>query len=288
MPGYVQKNRTAFRRLMQMFRRGVRANASAVCDEWLMRANFEAGFHDGIRLERGDFLFGREETARLVGIGPGQVRTVATRLVKLGELTIRATSHGSIGTWCQFDTYVEPPLKNHQQPDHTPTNGRPSDDHSEEHESNRAGENAYAWNAAKNQESSTGSFSTSNSLNAGTDNGAWWSTNLGRYYERKLREVGFDLDGNAGTDPRHKANLARKNHNLAADFVSEYGEEVMDLFLDEAMKDRVNNPGAFLRQIMVEGPRNDEVYKAQNEPEPGSSSSVRDANTTTADEDLPF
>ena len=59
MSGYVQKNRKAFRRLMQMFRRDVRINAWAVCDEWLMRANFEAGFHDGIH-----------ETALLVGICP--------------------------------------------------------------------------------------------------------------------------------------------------------------------------------------------------------------------------
>jgi hypothetical protein len=132
MSGFIQLEREPFRRLMQKFRARQRAGAHAFWIEALMRANYEDGPYDGELLKRGQFLFGREEMARTLGLSERQVRTLTERFKKLSELTIETSSRGTKTTIVNYDTYVGSPPQNDQQNDQQTTSKRPANDHSEE------------------------------------------------------------------------------------------------------------------------------------------------------------
>ncbi|MSR83014.1 MAG: hypothetical protein EXS58_08830 [Candidatus Latescibacteria bacterium] len=103
--GYIQKQRSPFRELLQKIPPRLRANAWAFWDLALMRCNWE---DEAGGLRRGQFYFGRQEMAEELGLTPQKFRTVLKRFCDLGELTIQANNHGSRGTVDQFNIYVEP------------------------------------------------------------------------------------------------------------------------------------------------------------------------------------
>ena len=136
MSGFIQKYRTPFRELMRKFPRNLRIRAWAFWDEALMRANWEPGFIDGEPLERGQFVFGREEMAEVLGISEREFRTIRDRFLKVSELTVESSNRGTIATIVNFDIYVRNISQTDQQSDQQSgqqtTSKRPANDHSVE------------------------------------------------------------------------------------------------------------------------------------------------------------
>ena len=115
-----------------MFRPALRCSASALWIELLLRANWEDGHFDGQQLKRGQVVFGREELGECTGIGVQTVRTVLNQLKNMGKLTIKSTSHGTIASITEYDTYVGIPSKTNQQTNQQLTSNQPATNHSEE------------------------------------------------------------------------------------------------------------------------------------------------------------
>lgn len=129
---FIQLRRSAYRNLMQQFPHRLRAGAAAYWIEVLLRANYEPGHANGQLLQRGQFLFGRDELAKTVGLSPRNVRTLTDHFEKHAELTINATSHGSIGTIVNYNAYVGTAFATDPPNDQQMTSKRPASDHSEE------------------------------------------------------------------------------------------------------------------------------------------------------------
>jgi hypothetical protein len=282
--GYIQKDRAAFRRLMDMFPRKIRPNAWAVCDEWMMGANFEDSIKEGHELKRGDFVFGRDNTALLTGVGVSQIRTIIRYLKKFGEVTIKATNRGSIGHWCNFDHFVHPPTVNNQQSSQQVTSKEPATNHSEEQKSGKAEESCNGYALQKKQPSEASSTGIEGTEYRSGEN-EWWETEVGKRIEEELRDFDYDLDGQFGKTPAHKANISKKNRSIVFKYVSDHGSDVFHYIIREAEKRQPQSPGAWLRQVMLEGPRDDEVYKSQFSVVGNDYSEAED---TTIDDDLPF
>ena len=129
---FIQLRRNAYRSLVKKFRKRLRAGAAAYWSEVLLRANYETSHHDGELLERGQFLFGRDELAETIGLTPEKIRTINQHLQRYGELTIKTTRQGSIGTIVHYDTYVGTAATNNQPTNQQITNEQPTNNHSEE------------------------------------------------------------------------------------------------------------------------------------------------------------
>lgn len=111
MAGFIQMRRDPFRELMRSIPRSQRAATWAFWHEALMRANYEYANE----LERGQFVFGRDEMAKTLGISVSTVRTIVRRLVAASELTTVSTGKGTTATICKYDTYINTPENNGQQ-----------------------------------------------------------------------------------------------------------------------------------------------------------------------------
>ena len=83
-----------------------------------MRCNWQ---DEKCGLKRGQFYFGREELAAMLGLKEQPVRTVLDKFVALGELTIESNNHGSTRTVVNFDTYIELPNTDSQRTNQQPT-----------------------------------------------------------------------------------------------------------------------------------------------------------------------
>ena len=71
-----------------------------------MRARQRPGVMNGVELERGQLVYGEEEIGVACGLTRHRVRTLLDRLVKLGELAIKADNHGSTATVVRYGVYV--------------------------------------------------------------------------------------------------------------------------------------------------------------------------------------
>jgi len=78
-----------------------------------------------IRLEPGQFVFGRKKAAKDLGIGEQQTRTRLDFLLNSGKLTIKTTNRYSIITVVNWDTYQGEERENNQQPNQQATNKQP-------------------------------------------------------------------------------------------------------------------------------------------------------------------
>ena len=104
--GFIPLRRAPYRDFKRKFPGKIRAGAVAFWSEALVRANFEDGYHEGELLRRGQFLFGRDELGKNIGLTVSKVRTIVERLEGLGELTTKSTSRGTVGTIVHYETYV--------------------------------------------------------------------------------------------------------------------------------------------------------------------------------------
>ena len=265
---------------MNQFPKRIKTTAWAFCDEGLMRANFEDGQRHGLTLKRGQFLFGREEMADLIGVKSGQIRTIVDRLIGFGVLTTKPTSSGTIATFCDFDSYNTPPGESNQQNPQRRAIVEPAKAHSEEQKSKRAGDDGMS--SALSKKDSTGVPRQEQM----EDYEQWWRTENGKEYEHALREAGYDLDGAFGTDERHQRNTARANRTLVHDYWSAHGDEGLDLALSKAREPRIKSKGAFLRNLFSKGDAADEIFRTPAEDEDNAAD--RDTASHVADDDLPF
>ncbi len=98
MGNFIQLGRDEFRQLIAKVPRRIKANARAVWIELLLRANYQAGYKDGVYLERGQLFCGREEMAEAIGLSEREYRSVLGCFKNLSEVTSKATSRGTILT----------------------------------------------------------------------------------------------------------------------------------------------------------------------------------------------
>lgn len=100
---FTPKNPSAFQELMLHFPPFLRASAWTFWDLALMRCTRES--KDG-GLQRGQFYYGRDEVERITGVSTKTLRTLESRLEKMGEFSRKSANKGTIGTIVNFDTYV--------------------------------------------------------------------------------------------------------------------------------------------------------------------------------------
>jgi len=95
----------------------------------LMRANYEKR-HVSVRtgrgqtlvqLEPGQFIFGRNESARELGMSPSSVRNRIGKLAKLGNIDISVDNHFSIISIINWNCYQQREMKSGQPKDNQPT-----------------------------------------------------------------------------------------------------------------------------------------------------------------------
>lgn len=92
--------------------------------DWLVgNANWKEGWHDGIKIERGQLFAGRAMLSSEWKVSEQTVRTILSNLGNDGFLTIRSTKRGSIITVLNFTTYQSNEELN--QPTDQPTANQP-------------------------------------------------------------------------------------------------------------------------------------------------------------------
>ena len=97
-------NHLEFLKLMDLFRPSMRPKAWAICSELLMRTRRVDGWIDGIYLKRGQAVFGAAALAQRCGVSRQATRTCTLVLKKAEIATIETTNHGSVLTWCNYNT----------------------------------------------------------------------------------------------------------------------------------------------------------------------------------------
>jgi len=81
-----------------------------------------------IKLEAGQFLFGRKTAAKELKMKPGSVRDRMKKLAKMENLVIQPATHYSVVTICNWETY-QPPRKTKHHPSRQPTDTQPPTNH---------------------------------------------------------------------------------------------------------------------------------------------------------------
>jgi len=71
----------------------------------LLRANHQQSKWQGVDVDRGQLITGRQKLAKELNISERTIRTCLDRLVKTEILTIKATNKYSIVTICNYDSY---------------------------------------------------------------------------------------------------------------------------------------------------------------------------------------
>ena len=71
----------------------------------LLKANFKETEWKGVKLERGQLIFGREKASKDTGISVRTIRTCLERLKSTSELSVKTTNKYSIITICKYDSY---------------------------------------------------------------------------------------------------------------------------------------------------------------------------------------
>lgn len=132
MGNFIQLGRDEFRQLIAKVPKRIKANARAAWIELLLRANYQAGYKDGVYLERGQLFCGREEMAEAIGLSEQEYRTVLKCFKNLSELTSNPTSEGTILTIAHYDDYVAAENGSNQRPNQQVTSKQPAANHSEE------------------------------------------------------------------------------------------------------------------------------------------------------------
>lgn len=92
----------------------------------LLKANYQSKHWQGITIERGQFVAGRETLADETGLTVQQVRTALEKLKKTGEITIKPTNKYSIITVCEYAKYQANEMVGNQQVNQQITNNQPT------------------------------------------------------------------------------------------------------------------------------------------------------------------
>ena len=71
----------------------------------LLKANYKDGTHRSVEIKRGQLLTGRLKISKETGLTEREIRTVKTKLIETGEITVKTTNKYSIITICKYDTY---------------------------------------------------------------------------------------------------------------------------------------------------------------------------------------
>jgi hypothetical protein len=77
-----------------------------------------------VKLEKGQFIFGRNAAAKELKMRDGTVRSRMRRLVELGNIAMQPATHWSIVTICNYATYQE--VDDSTIPANSPTNDQPN------------------------------------------------------------------------------------------------------------------------------------------------------------------
>lgn len=101
-------------------------NAVTVFLYCLTHARHEPGQYQGIELQPGQLVTGRDAISRVTGLTTQSVRTALKNLQKTGELTIKSTNRFSIVTVVNWAKYQTPDTTTNQQPNQQLTNKQPA------------------------------------------------------------------------------------------------------------------------------------------------------------------
>ena len=71
----------------------------------LLKANYKDSNYRGVEIKRGQLLTGTSKIAKETGLTEREIRTVKTKLIETGEMTVKTTNKYSIITICKYDTY---------------------------------------------------------------------------------------------------------------------------------------------------------------------------------------
>ena len=107
MSGFTPISESAFKALVQRLPKQLRLKGRAVIIEILFRTRRNAGWYEGIWLERSQFVFGYEKLGAACDLSFQATRTIISQLEKVGFLTIKSTKAGSTGTIEEIDTYIK-------------------------------------------------------------------------------------------------------------------------------------------------------------------------------------
>jgi hypothetical protein len=115
MSGFTPLSEKAFHALIEQIPRQLRLNARSLLLEILFRTRRHAGWYDGVRLQRGQLVYGEQRLGAKCYLSYQQTRTLMLCFKKVGFLTVKVTGRGSIGTVVEYDTYVRDHLKSNAQ-----------------------------------------------------------------------------------------------------------------------------------------------------------------------------
>ena len=88
-------------------------------------ANHKPGKWQGLEIDRGQIVSGRNKLSEETGLSPQQIRTCLSRLQETGELTIKSTNQFSIITICNYDKYQPIDFDINQQVNQRSTSDQP-------------------------------------------------------------------------------------------------------------------------------------------------------------------
>lgn len=95
----------------------------------LLKANHREKKWNGITVERGQFITGRDKLAQELHMSVRQVRTALDKLKSTNEITIKSTNKYSVITVVNYSEYQDRATKSDQQNDQQATSKRPANDH---------------------------------------------------------------------------------------------------------------------------------------------------------------
>lgn len=94
--------------------------------DWLVgNANWNDGWHDGIKIERGQLMTGLAELSSVWKVSVRTVRTILSNLEKDGFLTNKSTNRGRIITISNYDIY-QPDMDDDRQANRQATDKQPT------------------------------------------------------------------------------------------------------------------------------------------------------------------
>lgn len=94
----------------------------------LLKANHREKKWNGITVERGQFITGRDKLAQELHMSVRQVRTALDKLKSTNEITIKSTNKYSVITVVNYSEYQDRATKSDQQNDQQATSKRPAND----------------------------------------------------------------------------------------------------------------------------------------------------------------
>jgi len=93
---------------------------------FLLLANHEPGIWQGQRIERGQFITGRNNLSKDTGISPQKIRTCIKKLKSTNEITIKSTNKYSLITIVKYSEYQDKKEKSTSKLTSKSTNNQPT------------------------------------------------------------------------------------------------------------------------------------------------------------------